>query len=312
MKKHFTILVLVLLHVMPVLAQLTYQHLLVDYDNAWTFKNLRVIPVRPKGLPGSMGSREFSNLVSFEQAFKTGLITVQERGTGSTENVHWLSLINNSDKAVYVTSGEIVKGGRQDRMVTKDTIIGPKSGRIDLPVMCVEEGRWSEKNKPFYYQGMANTRLRKVLDVTRNQVLIWKDIDSQLQEDSIKSKTLGYLDRITDKDVSAIQSSYLNFFKQRLLESDSNIVGVICVSGDKVLGADIFSNPDLFLGHFNPLLLGYIDQAITSGAPPRIADTVLHHYADQLLSNESSQEEFLLKNGKRFFYKKKLVHITSY
>ncbi|WP_431213360.1 hypothetical protein ACQ86N_48600 [Puia sp. P3] len=33
-------------------AQLTYETLLVDYDSAWTYKNLKIIPIRRKAGEG--------------------------------------------------------------------------------------------------------------------------------------------------------------------------------------------------------------------------------------------------------------------
>jgi len=295
-------------------AQFTYDKLLVDYDNAWEYKNLKIIPIRPKGIPGTASSipAEISQIVPFREAIQKGYVTVQERGSSSIENVHWLSVYNNSDKAVYIASGELLEGGRQDRIVTKDTILLPKTGRIDLPVMCVEEGRWSEKDKKFVYKGMANSGLRKVLDVSKNQVLIWKEIDRQLQEDSIKAKTLSYLSTRTDKKFIEAENDYLNYFRKQLSQTDSNIVGVVCVSGDKILGSDIFLTTDLFLNQSDPLLLGYIDQAISKGKKPEVADDKIKKYMDQILTDEKTQKEFLQKNGKQFFFKNKLIHISSY
>jgi len=98
-------------------------------------KNLKLIPIRWKPA-GAANACEIPNMVPFGQAMQQGLITVQERGTSSVENVHWLSLYNNSDKNIYVSSGEIVAGGGRTGMVTHDTIVPAKSGRVDLAVMC--------------------------------------------------------------------------------------------------------------------------------------------------------------------------------
>ncbi|HMF73835.1 MAG TPA: DUF6569 family protein, partial [Flavitalea sp.] len=168
-------------------AQLTYNQLTIDYDSAVEYKNLRVVPVRKK-MPGSHGKP----FLSFGRAFQTGQITLSERGTASTENVHWLRIVNNSGEPVFVASGEVVLGGRQDRMVTKDTIIESMRGDQYIPVMCVEEDRWSEKEKKFRYASFANPKLRKVLDQTKNQVLVWKEIYAQLDSSNIVSPTLAY------------------------------------------------------------------------------------------------------------------------
>ena len=53
--------------------------------------------------------------------------------------------------------------------------------------MCIEEGRWSEKEKKIQYGNYANTSLRQVLNKSKNQVLIWKEIFSQLGAANLNS-----------------------------------------------------------------------------------------------------------------------------
>lgn len=284
---------------------------MVDYDSAWTYKNLKVIPIRYKG-PAS-GLPVLSKTISLNQALAKGLVTVQERGTTAVENVHWLSLTNNSDKDVYVSSGEIMAGGRQDRMVTKDTLVKARSGRVDLPVMCVEEGRWSEKDKKFTYKRMANARLRRVLDLSRSQVHVWREINAQLDSSKIKSKNLSYLAREKDKKFVQLQNEYWNFFKQKFQQPDSNIVGVVCMSGNRIIGTDIFASSDIFYGQLAPMMQGYIEEAMVYGSNPvTVTDSKVKAYLDQFLKNETQQEEFVKKNGKLFKVGSKTIHITTY
>jgi hypothetical protein len=311
MKKWFTILILLLAN--HAFAQLTYEHLFVDYDSAVTYKNLRIIPIRYKGNNDNARSPLLQNTVSLGQALQQGLVTVQERGTTAIENVHWLSLYNNSDKNIFVSSGEVLEGGRQDRVVTKDTIVIAKSGRIDLPVMCVEEGRWSEKDKKFVYKKMANTHLRKTLDQTRSQVQIWKEIDDQLEKGKVKNKTLSYLSRDKDKIFTALQNEYWQFFEPRFRQQpDSNVVGIVCMSGDKILGSDIFISSHLFYGKLQALMQGYIEEATVFGSTPTVSNEKVKKYLDQFLKDEQTQEEFVKKNGKLFKAGGKVIHLTTY
>lgn len=294
------------------LAQLTYQTLYVDYDSAVTFKNLRLIPIRYKGGQGGDASPAVKNMVSLNKALQQGLVTVQERGTTAIENVHWLSLYNNSDKDIFVSSGEVLEGGRQDRMVSRDTVVAAKSGRVDLPVMCVEEGRWSEKDHKFAYKRMANTRLRKTLDQTRSQVQVWREIDTQLDRGKIKSKTLAYLSREKNKAYTQLQLEYWQFFQKRLGMPDSNVTGIVCMSGDSILGSDIFISPRLFYENLQPLLLGYIEEAMLYGGPPAVPDKRVHAYLDLFLPDEALQEAFVQKNGKQYKSGGKVIHLTTY
>src|SRR5450432_3296488 len=268
-------------------AQLNYQNLYVDYDSAKTYKNLKVIPIRYKGGRGNENTPLLQNTISFSQALKQGLVTVQERGTTAIENVHWLSLYNNSDKNVYVSSGEVLEGGRQDRMVSKDTIVIAKSGRIDLAVICVEEGRWSEKDKKFVYRKMANAHLRKTLDVTRSQVQVWREINSQLDSGKIKNKTLSYLARDRDKAFTVLQNEYWQYFEPKFAQQpDSNVVGIVCISGNKILGSDIFISRELLYGKLQALMQGYIEEATVFGSTPTVPDDKVRKYLEQFLQDD--------------------------
>src|SRR5690349_15478889 len=186
-------------------AQLTYQTLDVDYDSAWTYKNMKIIPIRFKG---AGNGKAFPELVTLNQAMQKGWVTVSERGSASTENVHWLRINNNSTKPVFIGSGEVILGGRQDRMVSKDTILVPTGGDQYIPVMCVEEGRWSAKEKKFAYNNYAHPQLRKVLDHSKNQVTIWREIYTHLNFNAVNSPSLAYASRRADKKFSLVQDEY--------------------------------------------------------------------------------------------------------
>ncbi len=294
-------------------AQLTYQTLRVDYDSSWQYKNLRIIPIRKKGPGGgAQGSGAYGNTISLSQAIHDGLVAVSERGTASVDNVHWLRINNHSTKSLYVASGEIIAGGRQDRMMAKDTILVPSGKDQYVPAMCVEEGRWAEKEKKFNYGNFANQHLRKVLDSTHNQVLIWNEIERQLKEGDFKNKTLAYLSRGMDKKYVQVNDEYFNFFMQKFRNTDSNIVGFVCVSGDKVIGSDIFADTHLFYEQLEPLLRGYIDEAVLFGAPVKMPDPPIKKYMDKLLSSEASQEEFVKKMGKIFRQDGQVIHVNTF
>jgi hypothetical protein len=294
-------------------AQITYQTVFVDYDSAWQYKNLKIIPIRPKGGSGLAPMLiDNPDIISLSQAINQGLATISERGTASTENVHWLRINNQSDKSIFINSGEMISGGRQDRMVTKDTILVPTKRDQYIPVMCVEEGRWSDREKKFAYNDFANIHLRKVLDVAKNQVLIWNEIDNQLQSGDIKNTTMAYLARKSDKKFMEVDDDYFRFFKQKFKSSDSTIVGFVCVSGNKIIGSDIFASRNLFYSQLEPLLRGYIDEVIIYGGKGICPDDKIHDYMDKILTDEKSQQEFVNKNGKIFRQQGRVIHITTF
>lgn len=293
-------------------AQITYENVFVDYDSAWQFKNLKLIPIRTKGAVAGGGSIINSKIMSLQEGLKSGMITVSERGTASTENVHWLRLNNNTNTPVFVGSGEVLIGGRQDRMVTKDTILVPTGKDQYIPVMCVEEGRWSEKEKKFIYGNYANPRLRRVLDQSKNQVRIWREISKQLDSNKITSSTLAYMAPHPDKKMPLYRDEYLNFFLNKFRGSDSTVVGFVCISGKKIIGCDAFVGTNLFYDGLESLLQGYIDEAIRFGKLPDVGNPQLKTYMDQFLTDERSQEQYLKKNGKLYKYNHKVIHLTAY
>ena len=309
MKFFFTALLLLGLQTFAHAQQLTYQTLYVDYDSAVEFKNLKIIPVRPKqrGFGQSM-----SQVISLNRALREGLATVSERGTASTENVHYMRVRNISDRTIYVASGEIFSGGRQDRMVTRDTLLVPDGRDQYVSVMCVEEGRWSEKERKFQYENFANSSLRKVLDEDRNQVLIWQEVSRQLDSQHIKSKSLAYLSSNGDRKMQTLQNEYFNFFHDHFKAGDSTMVGIVCLSGDKVIGSDIFASRNLFYNMLDPVLIGYTDQVLYTGKPVTITNEEVKNYMDKLLSDEVSQAKFLKENGKIFRQNGEVIHINSF
>jgi len=296
------------------ISQITYETVFVDYDSAWTYKNLKIVPIRPKNRPNGLAPMLIDNpeVVSLSQAINKGFATISERGSASTENVHWLRINNQSDKSIFVGSGEVISGGRQDRMVMKDTILVPTKRDQYIPVMCVEEGRWSDKEKKFAYSDFANPHLRKVLDVAKNQVLIWNEIDNQLSTGDIKSNTMAYLSRRMNKKFMDIDNDYFQYFKQKFKNSDSTIVGFVCMTGNRIIGSDIFANRWLFYSQLEPLLRGYIDEVFIYGGKGAFPDDKLHDYMDKILANEKTQAEFVNKNGKIFRYHGDVIHITTY
>lgn len=76
--------------------------------------------------------------LTLAEAMQRQTVVVHETGT-----VNQLAIENTGDVPVFVQSGDLVKGGRQDRVVAYDLVVAAKSPRIPLQAYCVEHGRWS-------------------------------------------------------------------------------------------------------------------------------------------------------------------------
>lgn len=289
-------------------AQLIYETVWVDYDSAVEYKNLQFIPIRPKDMAGKPGPR----LMSLSKALEKGIATMSERGSASTENVHWLRINNKSDNSIYVASGQTFTGGRQDRMVTRDTLLHPTGSDQYIPVMCIEEGRWSEKEKKIQYNNYANMQLRQVLNKSKNQVLIWKEIFSQLGAASLNSPTFAYAALSQNKETQLAEHEYLWYFRDKIKASDSTATGFICVTGNRVIGCEIFADRQLFYDELEPLLFGYINEAIMRGSQPMLVKEEIKEFTDKVLTNETLQHEYCKTRGKIFRVNGKVMQVTAY
>ena len=67
---------------------------------------------------------------------------VWQEGRHDGAQVNALTLVNNSKRPLILLAGEIVTGGKQDRIIGKDRLVSAESDPIDLSVFCVEPGRW--------------------------------------------------------------------------------------------------------------------------------------------------------------------------
>src|SRR6185295_12177375 len=80
------------------------------------------------------------NILTLQEALEQKKVIVYE-----TQDVNELAIRNVSNQDVYVQAGDIVKGGQQDRMISVDLIVPPKSGKMPIAAFCVEHGRWSAR-----------------------------------------------------------------------------------------------------------------------------------------------------------------------
>ena len=84
-----------------------------------------------------------SKLLTLEEALDQKTAVVHETGSVNELAVENLS----KDVEVFIQSGDIVKGGRQDRLISFSTIVPARSGKVSVPAFCVEHGRWQQRGK---------------------------------------------------------------------------------------------------------------------------------------------------------------------
>lgn len=79
--------------------------------------------------------------LTLQEGMDQKMVVVHETG-----NVNELAIENLSGtEDIYVQSGDIVKGGKQDRVLAFDFIVPKSSGKMPISSFCVENGRWQQR-----------------------------------------------------------------------------------------------------------------------------------------------------------------------
>lgn len=231
----------------------------------------------------------------------------------SSAQVNQLLIENLSGDTVYVMAGEIVQGGKQDRVIAQDMLIPPMSGQLPLPVFCVEKGRWTYGNNANFeqYYGFSSVKLRSKVSVERDQGAVWGEVARANANNQVSTATGAYTAQLSSKNVQEQMEAYTQFFKDKLAEIP-NVIGVIVVSGDKVVGCDMFASPTLFKNQFDELLTSYAYEAITDGQEVNIQPDAVETYVQNLLADEAKQEKFLKDKGNVFKDGNRKLRISSY
>ena len=100
-----------------------------------------------------------------------------------TSNVGKLTVENKSDdSSIYIQSGDIVKGGKQDRVMRYDVMIPPKSKQVPVDSYCVEAGRWNQRGSEIAgrFSGskkmLASKKAKMVAKHRGSQQAVWSEV----------------------------------------------------------------------------------------------------------------------------------------
>lgn len=308
--KHFKVFFssIFLLLLLECKAQLTFPHLAVLYDSAWTYKNLQLIPIRfTDSLHYDPTFPKTFMLLS--NAIKSKKVQIKENNFEGRSNVNVLNVLNTSKEHILVESGDLLKGGKQDRMFAETKFIEPNKEVDFLSVYCIEKGRWDKKAKSFTYGGYAGVDVRKSGDSMGGQQHVWKEIEKEFAAEKVTSETFPYLQV---KQKKTVLPDYFTFFKNRFTQSDSLYAGFIVVSDSAIIGCDVFANEKLVIASFDNLLSSYVDGVKQPDKTVADVAKVVKVFAGKLFATEFSQKKFLEQHGKMFMYKNKPLHITAY
>src|SRR6266478_6390831 len=98
-------------------------------------------------------------------------IAVPQYSAGAS--VNQLVLINRGKRPVVLLAGELVSGGKQDRIIAKDRIVAPGADPLPLDVFCVEHGRWSSGSQFASAKMIVHPSVREQAAVQQSQTEVW-------------------------------------------------------------------------------------------------------------------------------------------
>ncbi len=238
--------------------------------------------------PNQPGSRMFTPL---QDAMERNVVIVDETG-----DVNELAIENvSTSEEVFVQAGDIVKGGRQDRVLAVDLILPAKSGKIPIAAFCVEHSRWSQRgveqsNQFSMSEGMIATRQLKL--ATRQEVSqakVWKEV----QEAQDKLSAGVATDVRSDVSRSSLQLALENEEVQQsaavyidklssISKNAPDVIGFAFAINNKLSSADVYSSNEI-LQRFWPRLL-------KTAAIEAVAERVLKNEKSELVSIAATGE----------------------
>ena len=122
--------------------------------------------------------------ITLAEAMKQGLVKVVETGSVSR-----LMVRNLGDREVFIQSGDIVKGGKQDRVLLTSLIVPPNSGYIPIGAFCVEAGRWAPRG--LEDMGVFSASAYR-MPSKAGKIAIMKSMRRETAPETRRSARLGY------------------------------------------------------------------------------------------------------------------------
>ncbi len=206
------------------------------------------------------------------------LIRGRQRPLPPGPQVNQLVLVNNSKRPLLLLAGEILTGGKQDRVVGKDRIVPAESDPIDLGVFCVEPHRWVATKNGFgsFHSQMAQPSVRKSAMADQDQRKVWSEVGAsatrmaalvpaaapQLQATSSYAGVMGNdeVKQRVEAEAAPLEQSYQEVMREL---RDRKAVGVVVAVNDQVVWADLFASTALLEKYWPKLVRSYAAEALT-------------------------------------------------
>jgi hypothetical protein len=224
----------------------------------YTHGNLTVFLIHGKEtLPGK-------KFMTLQEALDQKKIVAYE-----TQNVNRLEVENTSpDTEIFIQSGDIVKGGQQDRVLAYDLILPAKSGKVAIEVFCVEPGRWQQRGHEAVgrFASSANQvqgkALKLAVNSTRDQREVWMRVrEAQMKLSHNVGKPLANSASpsslqltLEDKELLQAVDQYVKALAH-VPDKEKDVIGCAVAINGQMDGADVYCSGALFRKLW-PKLLG--------------------------------------------------------
>jgi hypothetical protein len=255
----------------------------------YTHKNLTVFLVHGKDqMPGK-------NFLTLQEALAQKKVRVYE-----TKDVNELAIRNLSNQDVYVQAGDIVRGGDQDRMISVDFIVPPKSGRMPIAAFCVESGRWSKRGaeQSAFFSSSENSASTKALKLAAkggaggggSQEAVWENVSIAQEKLSnnvsvdvrapVSASSLELT--VENRAVQQTTASYINALNS-ILRNKPDVIGYAFAINGQVNSADVYASHALFAKLWPKLLKATAVEALAelnaeAAKPEPVADETIHAF----------------------------------
>jgi hypothetical protein len=290
-----------------------------------TYENLTIFPVV------SSSGYDTSAFLTLEEGLSRGEVTVREqgaetlirnRGNGrpippgySGPSVNQLVLINHSKRPLLLLAGELVSGGKQDRIIAKDRIVAPFGDPLPLDVFCVEHGRWSAGSEFNEAKTIVHPSVRENAAINQKQADVWaavaggSNVSGRMASPSAAPPRVSSADISETVTVEAQTQSYKKIYESRRVGSSvetvveemqrrfrretsglkgERVVGVVVAYGGEVAWSDIFASSELFDAYWTKLLRSYAVEAV---ARPSLREKASTGDAREFLRRLDGHEE---------------------
>lgn len=211
----------------------------VEFGTPVHVKNLSMFPVLA-------GADAPAGYLTLDEALAHGWAKVTEVSEGGS--VPTLRVTNGGAKPVLIVDGEELVGAKQNRIVNLTILVAEQSA-IDIPVSCVEAGRWGGRSRQFAAAPRAHyaaARAQKLAHVSRSmreqgercadQGAIWNDIAEKSRRLGARSET-GAMDAMFET-----AGATLDEFEEQLRPVERQAGALFAING-VIVGLDLFDTP---------------------------------------------------------------------